>query len=96
MIVFAVWLNVVVELAEFLTKSAYLVNIPQTLQLPILRYLMFDRHVPMVVAFFIFLVTLSMDVLGDFIEIVLPSLWNINISIFLLSFSLLGDSRDTD
>ena len=50
----------------------------------------------MIVAFFIFFVTLSMDVLGDFIEIVLPSLWNINISIFLLSFSLLGDSRDTD
>jgi len=42
MIVFAVWFNVVVELAEFLTKSAYFVNIPQTLQLPILRYLMFD------------------------------------------------------
>lgn len=86
-------LNVVVELIEFFTESSNLLDVSQILQLPVLCDLVLDAHVSVVGPFFVFLVPLAVDVLGDFVEIVLSSMRDIDVRILLFSYlPLLLDS----
>ena len=85
--------NIVIEFIEFLIEVAYLLYIPQIFQFPILYDLVFDRHIAMISAFFIFLMTLTIDMPGNFVKIVFTSMRQIDVCVLLFSyFSLFLDS----
>lgn len=81
----------IVELVKLLGKISYFFNISQSLELSIGGYLAFDGKVLVIVALLvIFVEAMGIEVLGDLVEIVLSSLGEVDIGVFLVVLLLFG------